>query len=533
MQSSTFAMKSSSSITLSAKAEAKPLEPFWNLCVGAGRANEGLRAGWRDHLKMAVEHCGFRYLRFHGLYHDDMCVCRRVDGKLLFNWQYLDDLFDFLLESGVRPFVEFGFFPKEIAKPSDVHCFWWKGNVTPPEDFTEWNQLVEQSLRHWIERYGLEEVRKWYFEVWNEPNLPFFFNGTRDQYFALYRETARTVKKVDPSLRVGGPATSNFVCDGRFDDGPEDRSKLKPLEERDLEAGNWEGVWIKTFLEFCEREKLPVDFVSSHPYPTDFAIDHGNQGVTHSRSSNATRQDLAWMRKVVSESAYPHAEIHLTEWNSSPSDRDFTHDFPQAATFIMKANLESIDLVESLSYWVFTDVFEERGAGDAAFHGGFGLINYQGIPKPAFHAYRFLNMLGREELGRSKGLVVTRSADGGVRIALYNYPDEHPLSPPVSKTAEDALRTLGTGSPYTWTINLTDLPPNAALTLETVDSKAAFPFAHWQNRGGTSSPSREEIVELRKAGWDTKKQTFRADESGRLNASITLNPWAIAVLRPE
>jgi xylan 1,4-beta-xylosidase len=150
MQSSTFAMKSSSSITLSAKAEAKPLEPFWNLCVGAGRANEGLRAGWRDHLKMAVEHCGFRYLRFHGLYHDDMCVCRRVDGKLLFNWQYLDDLFDFLLESGVRPFVEFGFFPKEIAKPSDVHCFWWKGNVTPPEDFTEWNQLVEQSLRHWI-----------------------------------------------------------------------------------------------------------------------------------------------------------------------------------------------------------------------------------------------------------------------------------------------------------------------------------------------------------------------------------------------
>jgi xylan 1,4-beta-xylosidase len=124
---------------------------------------------------------------------------------------------------------------------------------------------------------------------------------------------------------------------------------------------------------------------------------------------------------MVDASPHPNAGIHLTEWSSSPSPRDFTHDYPQAAAFVVRANVESIGLVDSLSYWTFTDVFEESGAGDAAFHGGFGMVTYRGVPKPTFHAYRFLNRLGEELLDRKPGAIATRHHSSGRLSALLYH----------------------------------------------------------------------------------------------------------------
>ena len=206
-----------------------------------------------------------------------------------------------------------------------------------------------------------------------------------------------------------GPSTSNFVPDARFDGEKEDIKAYRTvLEATDLDTLNWRPVWLDQFLDFCSVEGLPVDFVSCHPYPIDWALDEHGQGKKSTRGVDATPRDLALLRKIIDASAYPAAEIHLTEWNSSSSPRDFTYDFLQAATFVVKANLDSIGLVDSLSYWTFTDVFEEGGAGDTMFHGGFGMINLQGIVKPTFHAYRFMNALGDELLGRFTGGVVTR-----------------------------------------------------------------------------------------------------------------------------
>ena len=192
-------------LAFSAKAGGTPLKPHWNFCVGAGRAHEGLRANWLEHLAVAVKHCGFRYVRFHGLFHDDMCVYREVDGMPIYNWQYVDELFDRLLNIGIRPFVELSFFPKDIAAKDAKTIFWWKANITPPDNFDKWAGLVGAFVRHCRQRYGEEEVSQWYFEVWNEPNLHHaFFDGTRSQYFEMYRVTAQTIKSIDPTLRVGG-----------------------------------------------------------------------------------------------------------------------------------------------------------------------------------------------------------------------------------------------------------------------------------------------------------------------------------------
>src|SRR5262249_49775575 len=160
--------------------------------------------------------------------------------------------------------------------------------------------------------------------------------------------TALALKEVDPQLRVGGPATSNFVPDARFDGELENPSQAIELKNNvDPDSVPWHPVWVEQFLDYCQRNRLPVDFVSTHPYPTDYALDEKGVGHGIVRSVNSTRDDLRTIRKLIDRSPYPHAEIHLTEWSSSPWLADSSHDSLAAATFIVKENLESLGLVDS------------------------------------------------------------------------------------------------------------------------------------------------------------------------------------------
>jgi len=517
------------------QAAGTPLAHFWSECVGAGRANEGLRADWQEQLRMAVAECGFRYIRFHGLFHDDMFVYLEREGQAVYNFQYIDTLFDRLLEIGVRPFVEFGFSPGDLASEKGT-VFWWKANGSPPNDYQKWTGLIRRTTLHWIDRYGIAEVSQWFFEVWNEPNLDPFFRGTKSQYFELYRVTALTLKEIDARLRVGGPSTSNFVPDARFDGETEDITCHALVREaKDLAALDWRPVWVEQFLEFCHEKNLPVDFVSCHPYPTDWALDEHGQGLKLTRDAGATPRDIARLRQIVSESAYPDAEVHLTEWNSSSSPRDFTHDYLQAATFVVRSNIESIGLADSLSYWTFTDVFEEGGAGDTAFHGGFGMMTLQGVVKPTFHAYRFLHALGDRVLEHVPGGILTRhQATGRLTALAYHYPPEMPLSVPASFDGRDkAEETLALGQPEWLRLELTGLHPHAQFVVETLDQGHGNALGSWHEMGCPEPLSREQAKALREAAQATGLEVVQATAEGCLFLERQLTPWSIVLIRED
>jgi xylan 1,4-beta-xylosidase len=499
-----------------------PLKHFWSTTVGAGRANEGLRASWQEQLHTAVSNNGFRYVRFHGLFHDDMFVYHENHGIPVYNFQYIDDLFDRMLENGARPFVELSFFPSDMAARKGSVGFWWGGNGSPPSDYSKWTELVRHFAQHCISRYGPEEVRSWYFEVWNEPDLDQgFFTGTQTQYFELYKSTALTLKAVDPQLRVGGPATSNFHV-------PDEIWKKAEAEGTDPLALHWYPTWIEDFFFYCKKNSLPVDFISTHPYPMDMQY----RGKTVHRSVNSTHDDLLLLRKMVDASPFPHAEIHLTEWSSSPSSRDHTHDSLPAAAYVVKCNLDSIGLVDSLSYWTFTDVFEEQGAGDTIFHGGFGMINYQGIPKPVFHGYRFLNALGDELLGRSSGAIITRDHNSGRLTALaYNYPVDVPYSLPGTSSLAEADQIAAMGTAAQLSIELSGLPPNAPVLIETLDKEHGNATRAWEEMGQPPMPTREQTEALRNAAWGTAKELVHADASGRLVFQRELEAWSLVLIR--
>jgi len=369
-------------------------------CVGAGRANEGLRADWQQQLAFVKKACDFKYIRMHGLLTDDMAVYTEdAKGNPQYNYMYVDALYDYLLSIGVKPFVELGFMPNALANGKQT-IFWWKGNVTPPKDYKKWEDFIRNLTQHFTERYGVDEVKTWYFEVWNEPNLtPGFWTGTQEEYFKLYKYAVQGVKSVNAEYKVGGPGTAG-------------------------------AAWESEMIEFCIKNILPIDFVSTHSYGVNqgFLDEYGNSGTVLSKDPMAVSGDVLQSRKEIAASAKPNLELHYTEWSSSYTPADPVHDSYHEAAYILEKIKQVGNSVNSMSYWVFTDVFEEPGPRFTPFHGGFGLLTIQGIPKSAFYAYQFMNKLGKTELKNSDTRSWATKSDTGVQVLLWNFTNTLPDS---------------------------------------------------------------------------------------------------------
>lgn len=358
-------------IAIDVTAPTTPRSGFETLSVGSDYPGTLSREDSLAQLKTVRDELGFRYIRFHAIFHDVLGTYREEHGKPIYDWTRIDALYDRLLAMGIRPFVELGFTP-EAMKTSDQHIFYWKSNTSHP-DLAKWTALIDAFAHHLEQRYGRDEVRRWYFEVWNEPNLAGFWEGAdQTAYFALYDATARALKRVDPQLKVGGPATAG-------------------------------AAWVPEFLAHTAKAKVPVDFVTTHTYGVDggFLDENGKEDTKLSASPDAIVGDVRRVREQIQASAHPGLPLYFTEWSTSYTPRDAVHDAYVSAAYIL-SKLKAVDgLAQGMSYWTFSDLFEEPGPPTAPFQGGFGLLNPQGIRKPAYFAYRYLHQLGERALPSS------------------------------------------------------------------------------------------------------------------------------------
>jgi xylan 1,4-beta-xylosidase len=386
-------------INIDFRMEKGPLNTMFRECVGAGRANEGLRADWQQQLAYVKKECGFRYIRMHGLLTDDMGVYKEdKNGKPEYNYMYIDVLFDFLQSIGMKPFVELGFMPSALAS-GDKTIFWWKGNVTPPKDYEKWGALIRNLTEHFTERYGADEVKTWYFEVWNEPNLsPGFWSGTREEYFNLYKYSVNAIKSVSSAYRVGGPGTAG-------------------------------AAWEPELIDFCTKNNLPLDFISTHSYGVKqgYLDEYGNSGTVLDKNPMSVSGDVLQSRKEISNSSKPNLELHYTEWSSSYTPADPIHDSYHEASYVLYKLKQVGNAANSMSYWVFSDIFEESAPRFTPFHGGFGMLTIQGINKPVFYSYQFLNRLGNIEL-ENNDLTSWACKDlkGNIQVLAWDFTNTHP-----------------------------------------------------------------------------------------------------------
>ncbi|MGH8296203.1 MAG: GH39 family glycosyl hydrolase [Steroidobacteraceae bacterium] len=380
-------------IVIDGNAPSHPFPHFWEQMFGSGRAILSLRASYRRDLRKVKSVTDFRYVRFHGILDRDVGVYT-VDskGRPDYNFTYVDQIYDGLLRQGVRPFVELSFMPPDMAARQQGMGFWYEPVVAPPKDWKLWSDLIRRFAQHLVARYGIDEVSQWYFEVWNEPNGTFWGGDPRETtYFHLYDVTARALKSVSPRLRVGGPATA-------------------------------QAAWVPAFIRHCATHHVPVDFVSTHVYGDDSAE---NVFHTHEKISRRDMVIRAVQRvhREVAASPKPRLPIIFSEFNATYTGTEIdVTDSPYIGPWLANTIRACDGLVQSMSYWTFSDVFEEGGVAKRPFHGGFGLIAAGGIPKASFNDFSLLHRLGDRRLAESSdSALVTRRADGTLAIAVWNY----------------------------------------------------------------------------------------------------------------
>jgi xylan 1,4-beta-xylosidase len=464
-----------------------PLPHYWEKACGSDRAVIGLREQWREDLIRVRRETGMQSVRFHGLFNDEMGVAR---SSGTFNFLYIDKIYDFMLNNGVRPFVELSFMPEAFASSAN-RIFSYKGNVSPPRNWQDWYDLVQAFTSHCVKRYGIQELGGWKFEVWNEPNID-FWAGTQGQYFELYRQSVLAIKSVDKRLQVGGPSTAQLQ-------------------------------WVPQMIQYCASQNLPLDFASSHVYPNDpqtilFGEDR------HYTFEQIIPRGLEFVGNQIKKSSRPETPFWITEWSS------------QNPAFIADTIKNCIGLVESLSYWTFNNDFEELGVPTGIFNTTFGMIDQWGIARPSLHAFAFLHKLGEKRLQTDDGpILATERADGSKCILLWNLIAASDKSGVANGNplVSGAGAHNEVGGPRTFHLKLNGLGGRKTVQVHQIDRQTGTAIPAWESMGSPASPSPDQIAQLRSAAELPVPQTRTIMSGSPAELSIVLPPDSVVLLEFE
>jgi xylan 1,4-beta-xylosidase len=478
-----LAQSASETIVIDARAPRHRFPHFWEQMFGSGRAVLSLRDQYRSDLRSVKEITGFSYVRFHAILDDDVGVYDEdAQGRAIYNFSYVDQIYDGLLANGVRPFVEISFMPNKLAAADTRQAFWYHPNISPPKDWSRWDDLITAFTRHLVDRYGIEEVSQWYFEVWNEPNLDFWGGTPRQEtYWELYDHTSADIKKVSARLRVGGPATA-------------------------------QAAWVDAMIRHCHEKQIPLDFVSTHVYANDTSEDVFHKQEDISRDQMVCRA-VSKVHQEIKDSTMPSLPLIWSEFNASYKNETDVTDSIYMGPWLADTIRQCDGLVDSMSYWTFSDVFEEQGIVKTPFYGGFGLIAEDGIPKPAYNVFKVLHTLGDQRLDlNSNSALLTRRSDGTLVIAVWNY------APPAE-----------IGASKTFTLQLRGTEAQHAL-ISRVDHDHGDFRSTYEKMGSPQYPTQAQILQLRKA-TDLPPPDNEAIENGQLTITIPAHGLTVIELK--
>jgi len=463
------------------------LPHFWNT-YGIGHLGLFLQEdrGWgetlKTHLIDGVQNLGLTSIRAHGLFHEDIGIYHEEAGVPVYDFTRSDQIFDFLVSQGVKPIVELGAMPRDLARDPSETWFDWEMGISPPKDFALWQELVFEFVEHSVEKYGADVVNEWYFEVWNEPECcrGQFWTGTLDEYFELYDHAAEGVRRALPTGRVGGPVAS------------------QPLELTDNSE-----LGIK-FLDHVTTDNYVhpgspgvLDFFAYHSWSfIEGAVDGYFQGLD-----------------LLDSYGFNDVRIAITEFG--PTWEFNLHDEPQemhqGAAFVAqtyadisrRAAQEGKRFPSTYAWWVLSDIFQEdQYREDDPFIGCMGLISRENIRKPAYNAYHFLAQMGAEQIpltvsgAGGVGGMAARSSNGAIQILLYN--GQNPGEGPADDTYYAVTEAQSIG------VNLAGLDPALAydVTVYRVDESHGNAYATWEAQG---RPSMSTMTE---ENWQALRDTM-------------------------
>jgi xylan 1,4-beta-xylosidase len=495
---------SAATITVDASKQTAGNPHFWSAAFGTGKAKLALRGDWQTHYKIGNRELGALRVRGHGLLNDEMGLWK---GTGSYDWKNLDTYLTAITSANMRPIMELDFMPTGLAS---------SGDKSPPKDYNEWKNFIKALTQHCIDKYNADDVGKWYWEVWNEPDYSGFWKNTdMNAYYTLYDNTVDALTAVIPNVLVGGPATTQA--------GP-----------------------VKAFLQHCKSAGKRVTFASSHNYPGGSATGTNADAASLVNDNNSRISGITGAGYNTSD-----VKSFNTEWNSSYSgqggnvgDATNSMDNHWNVGFILKGvkllsdkNSGDTPPLEVFSYWALSDVFDEDGGTDGVhmsqtpntpFGQVFGLITYQGMRKAAFNAFKLLNYLGPDRLQSGGGTgsdgidaMATKSTAGdSVEILVYNY---------------YAKLNTASGSGDSVTVNVSNLPSALAnkeifVTRFLVDETHSNPYKVWSDLGKSSNPSTTDWEKMRSAQHLAVMESDKKTVDTSFSTTFTLTKQAGTLL---
>ena len=394
------------------------LDPTRKL-VGIGDAKQILYRDIQLQLEDLQRRIGFEYIKFHGLFSDDMLVVgRTITGALDFNFKLIDMVFDYLFSIGLKPMLQLSFMPRELASDRQNLIFNNKYNASQPARLSEWTSLIEAFFIHIIDRYGRETVEQLPVTMWNNADSSTEMFGMKDDlmFFRMYRETYQAIKALDPGIQVGAPP-------------------MTFMQQESIE-------WARRFFRWELDHDIIPDFVCAQYYSTiwqpgemrivlssgrpDHLIPQSDAqfpllaGIPLSPNPDQMQRFRAFLTQFFAGLGLDHLPLWITEWNLTVSHNNYINDTLFAGCYIVKNVLEYSEGLGALGYWVASDFIEEQRVSEDTFHGGLGLLTTEGIRKPQFLAFELLRRLKPEILAQGEGYLASRSGDC-LTVLLYNY----------------------------------------------------------------------------------------------------------------
>jgi xylan 1,4-beta-xylosidase len=438
----------------------------------------------------------------------DLTKLRAIPGGEKFreiSFRQISVIYDNILKTGMKPFVELSFMPSLLASGDKQALFGYRANITPPRDFREWGEFIVSFVRHLINRYGENEVKTWYFEVWNEPNLSAFWSADKAAYFRFYEVTAKAVKSVCPDIAVGGPSTAA-------------------------------SAWTAEFAEHCEANGAPLDFISTHQYAgeplghqiPDEALQRYLAAKIELIKASSGGDPLDGTRLLLGDGHHPelprdifaenakHVKetahglpVFYTEWNVSSTCTAWQNDTRMAAAYAVKNALDLEGIIEGSAFWCFSDIFEELFFFSNPFSGGFGLLTIDGIPKPSYHAFRFLAQTGSERLALPK-------APGDWTFAAYRSPGEHQIL--LCRQSHEKPDSILEPAE----VEMALPQPPSRVTAQRIDESHANPLKLWQDLGSPKDLTAGQVEDLKGRSFPCEEDAPFSWDGEKIRVSAAL-----------
>ena len=459
------------------------LEHKWSRCAGSDRAEITMREDWRSDARRFRKETGLERVRFHGILDDEMGVWPQGFVPMSApNFQNVDNVYDGLLNLGLEPWVEISFMPGKLASGKSQFPG-YTGNITPPKSLDDWGSFMGLFAQHLIGRYGAPEVRKWNFEVWNEPNLGPFFAGTQAQYFDFYRVTALALKTVDPALKVGGPSTSAVQ-------------------------------WIPEFLDYCSRTNAPLDFVSTHVYAGDDQAKIFGETAKYSQN-DVIPAAVAQVHAQIDASPFKGVPFWLSEWSSD------------SPAMIADVVTRCMPFCDGLSHWELSGVFEEVFIPSWILvdgNNGWGMFAPRNIPMPAFNTYKLMNRLGHARLNAEGPALASKRADGKAAILVWNLAEvAQAKGLPGAKIARKVV-----GERKQIAVTLKGARAGQRVHVSYVDWERGSPMPAWHALGSPQYMTQAQIAHVRASAEIAAPDIRRLDAKGTL--ALDLPPEGVALI---